>query len=53
MSVLKKVFWITLFIICISFSYCFAIDENQLNSTTSQQTTTTNIDNAMSINTRK
>lgn len=52
MSVLKRIFLVTLFIICISFSFCFAIDESQLTSNTSQSTTT-NIDNAMSINTRK
>ena len=53
MSVLKRIFLVTLFIICISFSFCFAIDESQLTSNTSQSTTKTNIDNAMSINTRK
>ncbi len=49
MSVLKRIFLVTLFIICISFSFCYAIDENQLTSgsTNSEQT----IDNTMSINT--
>ena len=39
MSVFKKVFLVTIFIICISFSFCYAIDENQLSSGNSQQTT--------------
>lgn len=32
MSILKKIFGVTIFIICISLSSCYAIDENQLSS---------------------
>ena len=32
MAVLKRVFLVTIFIIFISFSYCYAIDENQLSA---------------------
>ena len=39
MAVLKKVFLVTIMIICVSFSFCYAIDENQLSSGNSQQTT--------------
>lgn len=44
MSVLKKVFLITICVMCFSISFCYAIDENQL---------TTSIDSAMSINTEE
>ena len=32
MSVFKRIIFITIFVICISFSFCYAIDENQLSS---------------------
>ena len=32
MSILKRIFLIAIFIICISLSFCYAIDENQLSS---------------------
>ena len=51
MSVLKRTVLVTIFIICISFSFCFAIDENQLSSSSAQPTVTNNIDDVMSINT--
>ena len=38
-AILKKVFLVTFMIICVSFSFCYAIDENQLSSGNSQQTT--------------
>ena len=39
MTVLKKVFLVTIMVICGSFSFCYAIDENQLSSGTPQQPT--------------
>ena len=51
MSVLKRTFLVTIFIICISFSFCFAIDENQLSSGSAQPVVTNSIDDVMSINT--
>ena len=39
MSVLKKVFLVTIIIVCISFGSCYAIDENQLTSNTNLTTT--------------
>ena len=52
MSVLKKVFLVTIFIISISFSFCYAIDENQL-STNPSANTSNMLDNVMSINTEE
>ena len=51
MSILKRTFLVTIFIICISFSFCFAIDENQLSSGSAQPAVTNSIDDVMSINT--
>lgn len=48
MSVLKKVFLVTIFIISISFSFCYAIDENQLTLDTNQTSTTQMEDNTIS-----
>ena len=42
MAVLKRIFLVTVFIICISFSFCYAIDENQLLQNSNQPMTTTN-----------
>lgn len=59
MSVLKRIFLVTIFIICISFSLCYAIDENQLSTNSSTISTTpstsgnSTIDDAMSINTEQ
>ena len=50
MAILKRIFLVTIITICISFSFCYAIDENQLSSGTTQQSTSS-IDTVMSINT--
>ena len=52
MSVFKKIFFITIFILFISISYCYAIDENQLSSNqypTSDSQTQTEGNNQSSI----
>ena len=41
MTVLKRIFLVTILIICISFSFCYAIDENQLSQNSNQPSTTT------------
>lgn len=48
MSVIKRIFLVTIFIICISFSFCYAIDENQLSSGSANSNQS--LDSAMSIN---
>ena len=50
MSVLKRIFLVTISIICISFSFCYAIDENQLSTGTTQSSNTSSLDSTMSIN---
>ena len=57
MSVFKKVFMITIFVLSISYSLCYAIDENQLNADANTITTqsntvpTPNTDNTLDIET--
>ena len=41
MTVLKRIFLVTILIICISFSFCYAIDENQLSQNSNQPSVTT------------